>query len=241
MNISQNGINLIKKFEGCRLKAYKSVQTEIYYTIGYGHYGSDVKEGQVITQKEAESLLEKDLRKFVLGVNALLKVPVNQNQFDALVSFAYNCGVGSLQKSNLLQYINKLDFESAANEFDKWVHADGKVLKGLVNRRTVEKELFKLKSTGNISESKVVMWDGVELKKGQIGRVKILKPINLWRRVEEDLEMVRVLKPSEEYRVYGYDDLHGGQYNLGSGLYVTKMDGYLKYETPSKKLLEQVN
>jgi hypothetical protein len=82
------------------------------------------------------------------------------------------------------------------------------------------------------------LWDGIEIKKGQIGKLTILKPINLWKRVDEKLEMVRILQPNEIYRVYGFDDQFGGQFNVG-GLYVTKMDGYILYETPSKSLLQQ--
>jgi hypothetical protein len=83
-----------------------------------------------------------------------------------------------------------------------------------------------------------LMWDESELRKGQIGRLTILKPINLWKRDEKNkLKMIRILQPGERYRVYGYDSLYGGQYNVGSGCWVTKMEGYVKYETPSKKLL----
>jgi hypothetical protein len=89
--------------------------------------------------------------------------------------------------------------------------------------------------------SRPVWWDGGELKKGQIGRLRILKRINLWKRIGNKLQMVRILQPGEVYRVYGYDNRHGGQYNVGAGLWVTKMKGYVKYETPSKKKLAQVN
>lgn len=82
-------------------------------------------------------------------------------------------------------------------------------------------------------------WDGIEFKSGQIGRLTILKPINLWTRKDGKLEMVRVLNVGDVFRVYSFDDLHGGQYGLGSNLYVTKMDGYVKYETPSPQLLQQ--
>lgn len=85
-----------------------------------------------------------------------------------------------------------------------------------------------------------LMWGKTEFKKGQIGRVTILKPINLWTDNEEGkLEMVRILKPDDQFRVYGYRDKYGGQYDVGGGHWVTKMDGYIKYETPSKALLAQ--
>jgi len=90
--------------------------------------------------------------------------------------------------------------------------------------------------------SEAVMWDGEELKKGQIGRITVLKPINLWRRVGADqIEFVRILQPGEVYRVYGYTEQYGGQYNVGAGYYITNMEGYIKYETPSKEKLEQAN
>lgn len=90
--------------------------------------------------------------------------------------------------------------------------------------------------------SEAVMWDGEELKKGQIGRITVLKPINLWRRVGADqIEFVRILQPGEVYRVYGYTEQYGGQYNVGAGYYITNMEGYIKYETPSKEKPEQAN
>lgn len=142
MNISQVGVNLIKSFEGLKLTAYKPVATERYWTIGYGHYGSDVNEHDKITYVQAENMLKTDLKKYVDGVNKLLHNPVNQNQFDALVSFTYNLGVGALESSTLLKLINKGDFVGASKEFEKWVHAGGKILAGLVTRRKAEKSLF---------------------------------------------------------------------------------------------------
>jgi len=83
-------------------------------------------------------------------------------------------------------------------------------------------------------------WDGVEMKQGQIGRISILKRINLWKRdANNRLTFVRILQPGERYRVYGYDTLYGGQYNVGSGYWITNMDGYIKYETPSKEMLQR--
>jgi GH24 family phage-related lysozyme (muramidase) len=142
MKISKNGVDFIKKFEGCRLEAYKPVPTEKYWTIGYGHYGSDVKKSSVITKADAEQLLVFDLRVFEYGVNSLVEVKLNQNQFDALVSFAYNCGRENLRLSTLLKKVNQGDFKEAANEFEKWVNAGGKKLNGLVRRRKEEKDLF---------------------------------------------------------------------------------------------------
>jgi GH24 family phage-related lysozyme (muramidase) len=142
MNLSQTGINLIKSFEGCRLSAYKPTPAEPHYTIGYGHSGDDVRAGETITQAQADAYLAQDLSKFASGVLALIKVPVNQNQFDALVSFAYNCGLGSFKSSTLLTFVNQKNFSSAANEFAKWNKSGGKVLAGLIKRRAAEKALF---------------------------------------------------------------------------------------------------
>jgi GH24 family phage-related lysozyme (muramidase) len=142
MQLSQVGVNLIKSFEGCVLHAYKALPSETYFTIGYGHYGADVREGSSITQVQADSLLEGDLQKYVKAVNDLVKVPLNQNQFDALVSFTFNCGSEALRTSTLLQKLNNKDYQGAANEFDRWIHSSGKVVQGLVNRRKAEKALF---------------------------------------------------------------------------------------------------
>ena len=142
MNISQNGVNLIKRYEGLRLKAYKPVSTEKYWTIGYGHYGADVKEGMEITEKRAEELLRQDLKKFEGYVNSYVKVKLTQNMYDSLVSFTYNCGGGSLKSSTLLKLLNKGDYNGAAGQFEKWTKGGGKVLPGLVKRRKEEKELF---------------------------------------------------------------------------------------------------
>ena len=99
MKISQEGIDLIKSFEGLRLKAYKALPTEKYFTIGYGHYGEDVKEGMTITQKQAEDLLKKDLERYERYVDKYAgNLALNQHERDALVSFCYNCGAGNLKK-----------------------------------------------------------------------------------------------------------------------------------------------
>lgn len=142
MNISDAGIKLIKQFESCSLKAYKALDTEMYYTIGWGHYGNDVKKGMTITQAKADQMLKDDLEVFTFAINKMLKVDVTQNMFDALTSFAYNCGTSALKNSSLLALVNKKDFKGASNEFDKWVHSGGKVIQGLVKRRAIEKALF---------------------------------------------------------------------------------------------------
>lgn len=139
MKISESGLSLIKSFEGLELKAYLCPAK--VWTIGYGHT-QGVKEGQVITKEQAESLLKGDLliyEQAVLSHNLKL----NQNQFDALVSFAYNLGTGNLAKSTLLKKakINPND-PTIKDEFAKWNKAGGKVLSGLTRRRIAESNLY---------------------------------------------------------------------------------------------------
>ncbi len=142
MKLSNTGLSLIKSFEGVRLTAYKAVPTEEHWTIGYGHYGPDVKQNMRITQDQADEYFRKDVARFEKAVNDNVKVPLNQNQFDALVSFTYNCGAGALQRSTLLELLNQGKYKEAADQFDLWNKSSGKVLAGLVKRRAKEKELF---------------------------------------------------------------------------------------------------
>ena len=135
----KKGIELIKSFEGCRLAAYKCPAGVL--TIGYGHT-SGVASGQTISQAQAEEYLRADLAKYESAVNECVTVVINQNQFDALVSFAYNCGAGALKSSTLLKKLNAGDYSGAASEFAKWNKASGKVLAGLTKRRAAEAALF---------------------------------------------------------------------------------------------------
>jgi len=139
MNVSDDGIDLIKQFEGCRLKAYLCPAG--VWTIGYGHTGG-VNKGDVITEDDADDLLRADLVRFERSVLRLVRVPLSQGQFDALVSFAFNLGGGALQRSTLRQKLNRGDYEGAAEQFMKWTRAGGRVLAGLVRRRQAEYELF---------------------------------------------------------------------------------------------------
>jgi GH24 family phage-related lysozyme (muramidase) len=136
MKTSKAGIDLIKKFEGCRLTAYKPVSTEKYYTIGYGHYGADVAPDMRITQEQADAFLVSDLKRFEESVNAS-KMILNQNQFDALVSFTYNCGAANLRK--LVANRTLAQIADALLSYNK---GGGKVLTGLVRRRQAERALF---------------------------------------------------------------------------------------------------
>ncbi|MBW4521674.1 MAG: lysozyme [Scytolyngbya sp. HA4215-MV1] len=137
--MNEAGRNLLKEFEGLRLDAYLCPAG--VWTIGYGStFG--VHPGDHITPGEAESRLIKDLDQFEKGVAKLVKVPLTSNQFSALVSFAYNLGLGALEESTLLRVLNKGDYQAAANELLRWDKANGVPLAGLTRRRKAEKELF---------------------------------------------------------------------------------------------------
>lgn len=136
-SINSKGLNLIKNFEGLRLKAYKPVSTEKFWTIGYGHSGPEIKQGQVISQEEAERLLKNDLKRFEKQVEENVKIKLNDNQFSALVSFCYNAGLG-----NLLKLIKNRNTSQIAAAIPLYNKGGGKVLAGLVRRRTAEKNLF---------------------------------------------------------------------------------------------------
>ena len=139
MQTSQNGIDLIEQFEGCKLEAYLCPANK--WTIGYGHT-SGVKKGDKITSRQAEDFLRSDLEKFENAINNLVTVELNQNQFDALVSFVFNIGINAFKQSTMLKFINNGHFPLAAGQFDRWIKSNGKVLEGLVKRRKAEKELF---------------------------------------------------------------------------------------------------
>lgn len=140
MKISQQGIDLIKNFEGCRLEAYQCPSH--IWTIGYGHT-SGVSTGMKIDQTKADNLLQQDLIIHENNVMRLVKVPLTQNQFDALVCFEFNIGYGNFANSTLLAKLNANKFDECAKEFIKWTYgADKKVLPGLVKRRLAEQKLF---------------------------------------------------------------------------------------------------
>ncbi len=151
MRISEAGLALIKSFEGCKLEAYPDPKTGgDPWTIGFGHAGSDVKRGMVITQADAERLIREDVSRFEDDVNSLIRVPVTQGQFDALVSFAYNCGsdidadtkAEGLGDSTLLRKLNEGDYLGAADEFPKWISKGSAAEAGLRRRRKAEQIMF---------------------------------------------------------------------------------------------------
>lgn len=139
MQISKAGLDLIKQFEGLYLKAYRCPAG--VPTIGYGHTAG-VAMGQTITQQQADDYLRRDVRQFERAVARLVRVPLTQGQFDALVSFAFNLGEGALAQSTLLRLLNSGDYAGAAAQFDRWNKAGGRVLPGLVRRRAAERALF---------------------------------------------------------------------------------------------------
>lgn len=134
------GVELIKSFEGLRLKAYRDSVNVL--TIGYGHTGPDVRVGQVITEKEAERLLREDLGTAERGVESAITEDITDNQFAACVSLAFNVGVGAFRKSSIVKYINAGDVLLAADRFLLYNKAGGKVLAGLTRRRKAERALF---------------------------------------------------------------------------------------------------
>jgi len=145
MKIGQNGITLIQSFEGCKLKAYQD--SVGIWTIGWGNTqyetGAKVKQGEVITQERANELFALIVSRFDSGVDKRLRRTVTQNQFDALVSFAYNCGFGNLDKSTLLRKVNTNPNDPTIRaEFMRWNRAGNKELKGLTRRRKAEADLY---------------------------------------------------------------------------------------------------
>lgn len=167
--ISEKGLNLIKQFEGCRLRAYQC--SAGVWTIGYGHTVG-VRQGQTITQAQAEEYLKQDCKKFENYVNNKSYVPIteqlNQNQFDALVSFAYNCGQGNLK--TLCAGRSTAQIAAALPKYNK---AAGKVLSGLVRRRAAEQKLFNaaVSGTAETANTETEDYNMKTIKKGSKGNV----------------------------------------------------------------------
>ena len=144
MRTSENGVELIKRFEGLELEAYQDIAG--IWTIGYGHTGPDVEPGMKISERDAEELLRRDLKPREQAVASAAKVPLNQNEFDALVSFVYNVGAAALRSSTALKRLNRGDRFGAAEALTWWNKATvGGVLRevlGLTRRRAMERALF---------------------------------------------------------------------------------------------------
>lgn len=197
MKTGAEGIKLIKNFEGCRLKAYKPVPTERSWTIGWGHYG--VASTTVWTQQQADEQLVKDLVKYENYVNAL-KRNFNQNEFDALVSFTYNCGQGSLQ--TLCKNRSNKQIADALLKYNK---AGGKELAGLTKRRKAERELF-LKPVGQTVEP-------VKKEKGSLDKlpceVKTKVALNIRTAAGTNYPVIRVAKKGEILKVWAVCSSNG--------------------------------
>ena len=144
MNVDARGIILIKSFEGLRMHAYPDPGTGgAPWTIGYGHTGPDVYPGLKITEAEAEAMLRKDLARFERGVDRLIEGAfTSQVQFDAMVSLAYNIGLGGFQRSSVLRHHRAGNRLRAAAAFLMWVKAGNRTLPGLVRRRNAERKLY---------------------------------------------------------------------------------------------------
>lgn len=156
MITGEQGIKLIKHFEGCHFKPY--LCPALLWTIGYGHvlypeqnrlplaerkaYALHQAHNREWSQEEVDDLLKKDLKRFELGVTRLITVPLKQCEFDSLVSFAFNLGLGTLQRSSVRSKLNRGDKESAIDTLLKYCRAGGKILKGLQRRRAAEADLF---------------------------------------------------------------------------------------------------
>lgn len=145
MKTSEQGIAIIERFEGLRLEAYEDGAG--VWTIGYGHTGlaggmTRVKKGDVCTSAQADEWLEEDVALAERAINVLVKVPLNQNQYDALVSFTYNLGWAALESSTLLRLLNAGATRIAAAEFVKWDYVAGKPSPGVLKRRQAEQALF---------------------------------------------------------------------------------------------------
>ncbi len=142
--VSNSGMVLICGFEGLKLKAYDDGVG--VWTIGFGTTvypnGIKVKKGDTCSEAQAKAYMAHDLKKFESAVNSAVTVQINQSQFDALVSLAYNIGVGAFEKSTLLKKLNLCDYKAASAQFNVWNKGGGKVMQGLVNRRAVERKLF---------------------------------------------------------------------------------------------------
>lgn len=142
MKVSNKSITKIKEFEGVRLRAYKAVPSEKYFTIGYGHYSKDININTTITIEKADEYFLKDISNVERQVNSL-GLSLNQNQFDAICDFCFNIGFAKFQTSTLLKKIKEnapiIDIQ---REFLKWNKSGGKVLLGLIKRRVWESNLF---------------------------------------------------------------------------------------------------
>lgn len=143
-HVTDEGLNLIRRFEGLRLEAYPDPGTGGGpWTIGHGHTGPEVAPGMVITREQAGDYLRHDVASSERSVLRLINVPLSDGQFDALVSFAFNLGGGALQRSALRRKVNREEHDDVPAEFLKWCRAGGRRLPGLARRRAAEAALYR--------------------------------------------------------------------------------------------------
>jgi lysozyme len=150
--LSADGLAHIKRFEGFRAETYDdlSPKREIEIgtpvagtlTIGYGHIGKHAFPENSLTRAEAEDVLLEDLTRFEMGIKRLVKVPLTQGEYDGLVGFTFNIGVGAFSSSTLLRKLNSMDYDGASMEFERWVYSKGRKLRGLMLRRVAERAIF---------------------------------------------------------------------------------------------------
>jgi lysozyme len=140
MKMSDKGLEFLQDIEGCSYTAYKD--TGGVLTIGVGHTGPEVVEGLRIDDLQVLAWLKDDTQEAEDAINEIVKVPLTQNQFDALVSFVFNVGVDAFKKSTMLRLLNGGDYTGAMNQFKRWNMDNGRVIAGLTKRRTLEASLF---------------------------------------------------------------------------------------------------
>ena len=139
MKISEDGLELIKKFEGCETTAYQD--SVGVWTIGFGHT-KGVEEGQTCSIEDAESMLADEMDEYEGYINNMVKVELQQHEFDALVAWVYNLGPTNLGESTMLKVLNGGQFDRVPEEMNRWTRAGGKILEGLVRRRQAESLMF---------------------------------------------------------------------------------------------------
>ena len=139
MKISENGLELIKKFEGCETTAYQD--SVGVWTIGFGHT-KGVEEGQTCSIEDAESMLADEMDEYEGYINNMVKVDLQQHEFDALVAWVYNLGPTNLSESTMLKVLNGGQFDRVPDEMNRWTRAGGEILEGLVRRRQAESLMF---------------------------------------------------------------------------------------------------
>jgi GH24 family phage-related lysozyme (muramidase) len=169
MNITNEGLELIRTFEGFRSRAYRDPAG--ICTIGFGHTSQagnpPVVEGMEITREEGERILAADVEVFAAGVRKLIRRPLTDRQFSALVSFAYNVGLGNFVKSSVLKAVNAGDLQTAARRLQLWVKAGGKVLPGLVKRRAAEAALLAAEATEDATGMAEIVPSVIQSLKGK--------------------------------------------------------------------------